>query len=149
MGIAELEPHQLAPTVGTTGSGTTGSPALSSSLTTTTQIASGQLVFFGAINFINNGHRHALLHRDARSFSASKEVSKYSSEQYLQFVEIADRLNLQIELWRRCSGRRDAPLHAPPVFGGSTLSTDRFANNFGRRRGSPRPAGSSGDSLPD
>jgi hypothetical protein len=34
MGIAELEPRQLAPTVGTTGSGSTVSPALSSSSTT-------------------------------------------------------------------------------------------------------------------
>jgi hypothetical protein len=34
MGIAELEPRQLAPSVGTTGSGSTGSPALSSSSAT-------------------------------------------------------------------------------------------------------------------
>jgi hypothetical protein len=33
MGIAELKPRQLAPTVGTTGSGSTGSPAPSSSST--------------------------------------------------------------------------------------------------------------------
>jgi hypothetical protein len=33
MGIAELEPRQLAPTVGTTGSGSTGSPAPSSPAT--------------------------------------------------------------------------------------------------------------------
>jgi hypothetical protein len=40
MGIAELEPRQLAPTVGTTGSGSTGSPAPSSS-SSNVQIASG------------------------------------------------------------------------------------------------------------
>jgi hypothetical protein len=38
MGIAELEPRQLAPTVGMTGSGFTNSPAPSSSSSTSTRL---------------------------------------------------------------------------------------------------------------
>jgi hypothetical protein len=63
MGIAELKPRQLAPTVGTTGSGSTGSPALSSSSTTCRShliISSAQAYLV----FINSGgasdlHQHS------------------------------------------------------------------------------------------
>jgi hypothetical protein len=53
MGIAELEPRQLAPTVGTTGSGSTGSPASSPYIIfNNIQIAPDCSSSLGAIDFV-------------------------------------------------------------------------------------------------
>jgi hypothetical protein len=62
MGIAELEPRQLAPTVGTTGSGSTGSSAPSSSSTT----SPARLHLASSSTSTSHLHQRARLHHQQR-----------------------------------------------------------------------------------